>query len=167
MGYAHYFKQIKPVPADQWDEVLEAKDKIVKFKEGLIDIEDDSLNGDLNINGVGEDSHENLYIDPDHNKIGEFQFCKTANKPYDVVVVAILCVINDICHGCFKITSDGDRDDWKAGRELASAALGDFYDIPVTVLGDSYHDLLNHIQYSPRCQGNPSEVPERRGIHLR
>lgn len=131
MGYSHYFKAIKPVPDDKWDAVLEAKDKIVKFASDFVDIDDLSFLKDININGVGDDAHENLYIDPE--ALSPFSFCKTARKPYDVVIVAILCVINDICGDCFKITSDGDREDWEAGRALASDALGDFYNIPVTI----------------------------------
>jgi len=54
-------------------------------------------------NGVGEDGHESLVI----HKVGcEFEFCKTARKPYDEVVVAVLKVAREV-NPWMELSSDG------------------------------------------------------------
>jgi len=58
-------------------------------------------------NGVGEDSHETFVI---AHKQTDWEFCKTARKPYDLLVCACLLAAIDILD--YKITSDGDLNDW-------------------------------------------------------
>ena len=55
---------------------------------------------------------------------GVFSFCKTARKPYDTIVVAILCAIQDIYGDeLVEISSDGDMDtEWAESRELFERA---------------------------------------------
>ena len=55
---------------------------------------------------------------------GAFSFCKTARKEYDIIVVAILCAIEQIYgNELVKISSDGDmKTDWAAGRALFEQA---------------------------------------------
>jgi len=52
-----------------------------------------------------------------------FDFCKTAHKPYDAVVTAILIRAKVIYGSCVSISSDGDWEDWQAGRELYEAVF--------------------------------------------
>jgi len=59
-------------------------------------------------NGVGENSHETFYIVKDEN---EWNFCKTARKPYDLLVCACLIAAADILG--FTLTSDGGLEDWQ------------------------------------------------------
>jgi hypothetical protein len=83
-------------------------------------------------NGVGDEAHESFWIDrvpeapawksADSEKEKFFSFCKTANKPYDPVVVAALCLLDDT-GGFHKICSDGNHSDWQAGLELARKVL--------------------------------------------
>jgi len=47
-----------------------------------------------------------------------FDFCKTAHKPYDAVVTAILIRAKVIYGECVEIRSDGDWSDWQKGRDL-------------------------------------------------
>lgn len=54
---------------------------------------------------------------------GHFAFCKTAYKPYDVVVTALLCLAAHITEGAFKVSSDGGPADWAEGLALANKVL--------------------------------------------
>ena len=76
----------------------------------------DPVVGDtIELNGVGEDSHESFYIprklDRTRERKGEvFDFCKTNRKPYDAVVVSILAVMKKIAPKVSRATSNGDGD---------------------------------------------------------
>jgi hypothetical protein len=88
----------------------------------------------------GEDgSHESLYIERvfdtgdycsrDDNGF-LFSFCKTAQKPYDIAVTALLIAfVNHFPEAC-RLSSDGDREEWEAGLRLAEDALGRSLMIP-------------------------------------
>lgn len=69
-------------------------------------------------NGVEDDGHETFVLSPGKG----FSFCKTAYKPYDVVVTAILALADhyNIC----SVSSDGNKDDWQAGVDLVFQATG-------------------------------------------
>lgn len=54
-----------------------------------------------------------------------FDFCKTAHRPYDAVVTAVLIRAKAIYGTCVTIRSDGDWQDWQAGRELYEATFGE------------------------------------------
>ena len=75
----------------------------------------------VGLNGVGDESHESFVIQRDGNS--DFEFCKTACKPYDVVVVAILVLYKHF-FPAIRFTSDGDLGDLKDGIDLASEAMG-------------------------------------------
>jgi len=57
-----------------------------------------------------------------------WDFCKTAYKPYDVVVTAILALGEHL--KLLTATSDGGADDWQDGIKLASEALGETVSLP-------------------------------------
>ena len=67
----------------------------------------------VRFNGVGDEGHETFYVSP-HDRSW---FCKTARKPYDILVVACLCLLEHITGAT--VSSDGDREDWLAGWEIA------------------------------------------------
>ena len=81
--------------------------------------------GGINFNGTGELGHENFVI-LEHYKdnVGAGEFCKTASKPYDVVVVACLCILKHYLAENIVVNSDGDSLDWIAGLELARKSTG-------------------------------------------
>jgi hypothetical protein len=69
------------------------------------------------LNGVGENSHESFVLGREGTL---FTFCKTARKPYDTLVTAILCLAEGLFpNGTWDISSDGGAEEWKEGLELA------------------------------------------------
>lgn len=54
----------------------------------------------------------------------EFEFCKTAQKPYDVVVTAALIALKARFGDGVRVSSDGDYTDWEPGIVLADKVLG-------------------------------------------
>lgn len=71
------------------------------------------------VNGMHAGSHETFHF-------GEtgFTFCKTAYKPYDIVVTACLAVAKEVFGDDIDIGSDGNADDWENGVKLAGQVLG-------------------------------------------
>ena len=89
-------------------------------------------------NGRGRDlAHEGFVWEgipnqPEHRK-GEptyFNFCKTAYKPYDAVITAVLIRAKVIYGQCVDISSDGDWSEWQAGRDLYASVFGELAECP-------------------------------------
>lgn len=73
----------------------------------------------LNINGRRENQHE-LFCMREHLKHNEqHNFCKTARKPYDRVVVACLRILQAFLGPAISVSSDGTKDDWRDGLKLS------------------------------------------------
>lgn len=127
MGYTHYWTN-KQHTDDQWSAICSDAHQLVRLAvskgAGGIPIpiaeEYDQLDSppvindkEIRFNGVGDDGHETMLID----RTSEWTFCKTAFKPYDAVVVALLA----ICHHHnpdFTWTSDGEGEDHDKGMLL-------------------------------------------------
>lgn len=76
-------------------------------------------NEEIRLNGsvIDDNDHETFLLVDGVNHSSSF--CKTAHKPYDVVVATILLRAANINKG-FKVRSDGDweNEDWIAARDL-------------------------------------------------
>lgn len=79
-------------------------------------------------NGVKDDGHETFLITPNPC---EFEFCKTAEKPYDLIVTAILCVFAEHGKANVSVSSDGREPDWQSGIAFASKTLGRDFKYPI------------------------------------
>ncbi len=93
--------------------------------------------GEFSLNGIDDMSHETFTWKAlptqsewrkDEPEI--FDFCKTAMKPYDAVVTAILIRAKEIYGSCVSISSDGDWNEWKDGRDLYEAVFGEVAQCP-------------------------------------
>lgn len=95
----------------------------------------------FSLNGVsdeyGDEGHETFYWEniptqPDYrNKSAEyFNFCKTAYKPYDAVVTAILIRAKVIYGSCVSVSSDGSWQEWQAGRNMYQIVFGEIAPCP-------------------------------------
>jgi hypothetical protein len=134
MGYTHYFQQSKSVSDEQWEKITTDANKIIStVKQQHISLISDDDNGimvnekRINLNGVGSDSHETFYL-PKHDT--SFQFCKTARKPYDLAVCAILLVAHEHAPGAYDISSDGEDEDWAEAMNFNAKTLGYAYHLP-------------------------------------
>jgi hypothetical protein len=56
-------------------------------------------------------------------------FCKTARKPYDLLVCVSLLAMNEAfkgTNGAFKFSSDGDNSDWETAKDVFTRITGSF-----------------------------------------
>ncbi len=93
----------------------------------VVDNSDIVFNGDAS---KGED-HETFLL----SKVNSgFQFCKTARKPYDRYVKAVLLVAQHFAPGALDVSCDGDSepDCWTEGNRIAELYLNDKSAVTVT-----------------------------------
>jgi hypothetical protein len=147
MGYTHYwyknFAVSRDVFIEKYQQLVPVAVKIIELARASgISLEAEVTPDDIYLNGVGKYGHETFLWLPGHStgslnmawKTGEyarfeegvFACCKTARKPYDTVVIAILCAAKGIYGDeLVHISSDGDMDgdEWAEGRELYADAV--------------------------------------------
>lgn len=138
MGYTHYFETIKPLTPEFVEDVkrivatAEAGDIIIRGWDGTgepeLSTEGIILNGDANT----DHDYETFMLKADEG----FNFCKTARRPYDAVVGAILIRLKKYQPSAM-IDSDGVWDhrdgdgDWAGAQALY---LTTFREVPVNPL---------------------------------
>ena len=132
MGYTHYWRTGKRKPGEknynlfmkECRELVAASDvPLVKSCEAV----------SIMFNGVEDEGHEDCYFPSSPDQLDEFQFCKTAQKPYDIVVTAALCILQERCGKLVEVSSDGNAEEWEAGRALAEKVLGRPIKVPAGV----------------------------------
>lgn len=110
MGFTHYVTSHVTFTADQWKQFTDKVRKI--FKDTKVPLAgpfgDGSSLPDVNeyhvsFNGVEGDAHETCRVS---RSAEGFNFCKTAQKPYDEVVVAVYKALRDVLPET-KLSSDG------------------------------------------------------------
>lgn len=110
MGYTHYWKQVGENPDDsQWEAICAEAQRVIDSANHPIagwdgDGEPEINDSYISLNGCGEDSHETFRL---HRVDADFEFCKTARKPYDATVVAILRAAKRFAPGWLNLSSDG------------------------------------------------------------
>jgi hypothetical protein len=77
----------------------------------------------LLFNGHEDDSHESFFLPSGQDP--EFNFCKTARKPYDLFVMISLVLAHRHMPHCFDIGSDGNEDDWSVAFDWIKEHLKD------------------------------------------
>jgi hypothetical protein len=117
MGYTHYWNFIEEPSREKFVEFAEGvKQLVATAQEAGIEIADEEYGDDkIVFNGVGANSHETFFVSADGV---DFNFCKTAQKPYDTAVTASLILAKKIFGDNIKISSDGDWSDWESGQLL-------------------------------------------------
>lgn len=156
MGYTHYFTQTRDFSAA---EMLTIGDTIARFIKEATGKPTSTAGGyhqdpvairggdgtglpeltekRICFNGNGPDlDHETFHIpatreEPYPGGTLGWQCCKTARKPYDVVVVASLAYL--AAKWGFDVSSDGGAEDWEAGVELAQTVTGEPIPNPLIV----------------------------------
>ncbi len=123
MGYTHYWETKKRPTNKQWDKIQNAIALLLNSAsvKGLVQYESDKetpplVNAEVvRFNGIAEKGHETFYLDRDPTG---FEFCKTADKPYDIAVTAVLVIVEGYAPDCYSVTSDGMASDWESGLSL-------------------------------------------------
>jgi len=126
MGYTHYWKQTESFTDDAWRTL----GRVIEHVENNTGVPIETSNKHLPIytddylgfNGVGDDGHEYFSLERDWEGAMISDFCKTARKPYDVYVVALLHAASQVNPG-FSWSSDGDDKDHADGKTLADQIL--------------------------------------------
>ena len=136
MGYTHYWRQLRDFTDTEWQELMRLTKLITASRGRDIILSEFNINNEeIRFNGYGEEGHETFLITKKkrakadyeeqeaYDRQGAFEFCKTAHKPYDKYVVAVLCAlynmeVKDWPLGDGKImsiSSDGNTEDWTEG----------------------------------------------------
>lgn len=111
MGYTSYWDPIS-TPIAIPKKALNLCREVIDYghEHGVICLESDDNSPPIvsskmiRFNGIGENGHETFWWE---NKAG-FNFCKTARKPYDLYVCAILLILRFYIN--LPISSDGDEE---------------------------------------------------------
>lgn len=124
MGYTHYWSH-QEINSETWDEIcadvrllIDTADvPVAGCYDSPIFREDDAIC----FNGIRDDEHETFVFTRSPES---FNFCKTARKPYDLLVAAVLAVAKDYDPD-ISVRSDGDLDDqeWIDALAFASETL--------------------------------------------
>lgn len=127
MGYTHYwYADKKNIDSQQYAAALKDIAKIVTNQKAILAGPNGdgkpSMRSTIAFNGIGGDSHESFILPSLPSNFEPFDFCKTAQKPYDIVVVACLARLAEVPG--FRIESDGSAEELKDGTALASKILG-------------------------------------------
>jgi|TARA_R100001594_G_scaffold120183_1_gene155759 hypothetical protein len=138
MGYTHYWRQLRDFTDTEWQELTRLTKLITVGARATALLDPDEFNIDneeIRFNGVRDDAHETFLITKKkrlkadyeeqeaYDRQGAFDFCKTAHKPYDKYVTAVLCALYNIKveewplgdGKIMSISSDGNTADWKEG----------------------------------------------------
>lgn len=131
MGYTHYWTQKRDMTREEWAELVEGAMSIAAgailsgvaiCREYTEPMQLADMDGNrICFNGSGDDGHETFLLTRKRDK-ENWNFCKTARKPYDDVVTAILAYLDSIHGDKWVITSDGRTADWARGVEIARKA---------------------------------------------
>lgn len=173
MGYTNYWtfektisdKETADVKKEIADFVNFAREKGLELVNGLgepgtLPI----LDGVISFNGSGEYGHETFYL-AEKFTCGQFEFTKTARKPYDSAVVSCLLILKDNLKEYVKISSDGiylgtdgyiDKEivygirlyvDWKleTGKIDETTDMKEFFFACVNMFADDYQLTDNDI----------------------
>jgi hypothetical protein len=146
MGYTHYIHFNKP-KRGQTKAVETAYQKAIKQCHTIVQAYSKRHGGlsgysahmtlkdyaGIMFNGSRENAHEDFVLRDFYKKNDGGGFCKTARKPYDMVVVACLIVLQANLGDNVEVGSDGDSLDWAAGHSLVVSVLGGTWSIPAGV----------------------------------
>ncbi len=142
MGYTHYWRATDNAEDhnEAYQAALRKAVRVVEASGAPLCIECDDpdtapqLVGGIVFNGKGEDGHEAFWLPATAGELEAFSFCKTAQKPYDVIVTAVLATMKHFAPDAMTITSDGEPPQWAAGCKLASRILETYIPVPFTVV---------------------------------
>ena len=132
MGYTHYWYTKGEEPLEKFDEYakdceqlcnhfMQTTNHIIRDYDGTghpeFSKDKVAFNGDRHM----DRGHESFVM---RAKPSDFDFCKTARKPYDLLVQACLVVLKHKYGSRVRINSDGDLSEWQDAMAMVSEVLG-------------------------------------------
>lgn len=118
MGYTHYWRrEIGTGTPEQFAELSRMVSNIRELGAGTVD----EFNSESRIGFNGNTLKHETFIWSEIAK-DDFDFCKTAQKPYDEVVTASLLAVASVYGDSVKISSDGSKAEWQSGIKLFEEA---------------------------------------------
>jgi len=130
MGYTHFWRCNNWADLDKhpnYQIVLDSMRIIINLTTIPLEVREDIHKYPIHFNGVDENSHE-TFVFPPYNS---FNFCKTRQKPYDIIVTACLTVAKHYFGDIIEVSSDGYPYEWIKGVKLASSILGIEFENPI------------------------------------
>jgi len=130
MGYTHYWTgpknldptKFKAFSGDCAEIISECQKKGIEIGDGDGDGGFPEIGAELiSFNGVGDNSHETFWISTERDN---FDFCKTARKPYDLAATACLVALKKHFGEEFDISSDGGERGFADGKKLCQSLFG-------------------------------------------
>ena len=127
MGYTHYWRQYDGFNSDKWDTLVQHSLHLQAASPvTLADVEMSDFQ--ISFNGVSPQNHETFTLDramqPPNLRLPEkdhfFNFCKTAQKPYDLMVMCVLLVANALEPDVITYATDGAESDWQPAVDLVN-----------------------------------------------
>ncbi len=139
MGYTHCWKTSEPFTTQQWEGLKQFARTAIRMlpkhsesaggfykKAPLAVAMGVSAKRHIRIDGSGryeglDLSHESFVFE---NVPTEFDFCKTARKPYDLVVCAVLIQARILHPRGVTLSTDGVAEDWLPALEFHNRVVG-------------------------------------------
>jgi len=135
MGYTHYWYKEKELDSQKWSDFTKDTTAIINettelcWESDQLDRKPEITDEIIRFNGKSDGGHETFYftrveIEKDKAFVATdedgkyFNFCKTARKPYDKYVVAILHLAKRHFGDKIYLASDGKDSELKEGIEL-------------------------------------------------
>lgn len=146
MGYTHYWSFNKPGKGRTL-EVERAYQRAIKACTKIAQAYQAKATGDerlsgytaftsnyggIKLNGKEDNMHEDFCMREHFRQNETWQFCKTARKPYDIVVTACLATMKFYLKDNFTVDSDGYKEEWDEGVKLARKVLKALIKNPIT-----------------------------------
>jgi hypothetical protein len=136
VGYTHYFQQFKSATEDQWERIANDVTDLIhelpdhsesaggSYANETLVLEEQVVITRNSIEFNGKLDHEPFLLIRDELDNPSFSSCKTARKPYDLVVCGALIVAHHHAPGVWSIFSDGVPDDWRPAAGWVQRVLG-------------------------------------------
>lgn len=131
MGYTHYWEVNEEITDNEWEQIRQGVSVALSVLGNLVQEERDIQappiisERQIRFNGIDNAGHETFLFNKNQNG---FEFCKTAQKPYDLAVYLVLLICKAILGKKMSLRSDGGYEDWEPACKLFGNTTRDFLD---------------------------------------
>lgn len=159
MGYTHYwdFKEPSAMTKEVANQIACDVSSVIHKHKNILQF--DLIPGAFYFNGKGDDGHETFAITSDLGN--SFNFCKTARKPYDIVVCKVLLIFKHHLGDGISVSSDGfstyqpDNKKYKEGDKVRLKDLDGTWGKAVREINKqlktNFHFIVNNVYGKDGC----------------